>query len=103
SIEAECRQILYMLRQYEGPAVQHEDALAAVGAAEPEMLGDGAAERAAADDDEVKRPQIAACRQARSGACIRVDRDDHFVEGIADVATEDVTGERREFGHKRHG
>jgi len=35
-------------------------ALATVRVAEPEMFGEGCAERSAADDDEIERPQLVA-------------------------------------------
>ena len=35
--------------------------------------------------------------QPGSGAGIRVNRDDHLVKGVADVAAEDVAGKRRIF------
>ena len=49
------------------------------------------------------RPKVAARWQTSGGSGVRVDRPFHFVKGVADVATEDVAGERGEFCHKRHG
>ncbi len=102
-VETENRQILHVLRQHEGSAVEHEDALAAAGAAEPEMFGKGCTERAAADNDEVERPQVAASGQTGGGAGSRVDGDARFVEGVADETSEDVAGERGGFSCEWHG
>jgi len=73
-VETEYGQVLDVLGQDEGTAVEHEDAFAAVGAPEPEMLGECGTERAPADDDEIERPQIAR-REAGGGTRIRVDGD----------------------------
>jgi len=100
-VETEHGQVLDVLGQDEGTAVEHEDAFAAVGAAEPEMLGERGTERAPADDDEIERPQITR-REARGGARIRVDGDQGLIEGVANVAPQDVPGERGVLGRERH-
>src|SRR4029077_6074164 len=101
--KTEHRRILHMLREHERSALQHEDALAAVGASEPKMFGKRCTERATADNHEIKRPQIAARRQTGSGASIRINGDERFIKRVAYVATEDVARERSIFSCKWHG
>ena len=67
------------------------------------MLGKRCAERAAADNDEVERPQITAGGQTGGGAGIRVDGDERFVKGVADVTPKHVASKRGGFGRERHG
>ncbi len=87
-VEAEHRQILHVLRvTRRRSAVEHEDALGAVGAAEPEMFGESCTESAAANDDEVERSQVAASGQTGSSAGIRVDGDKRFVIGVAEITS----------------
>jgi hypothetical protein len=92
-IQAEDRQILNVLRQQEWPAFEYEDALASVSAPEPEMLGDGRTEGAAADDDEVERTEIAAWRQTAYATGVGVNGDEHVIERVADIAPERIAGE----------
>ena len=86
-VEAEHRQILHVLRQHKGSSLEHENALGAVGAAEPEMFGEGCAERAAANNDEVERLQVAASWQTGSGTSVWINGDESFVVGVAYVTT----------------
>jgi len=78
------------------PRFEDEDAFRPAGAAEPQMLGDGGAERAAADDDEIERPHVAARRQGisvhvpRVGAIGRIGIGERFVKRVADVSPEHV-------------
>src|SRR5437773_1096853 len=102
SIKAEHREILHVLGQYEGSTFEHEDALFAIRAAEPKMFCKGCTERAAANDDEVERLQVAR-RQTGSGAGIRVDGDERFVIGVAEITSKNVAGERGGFSCEWHG
>src|SRR5713101_927036 len=92
-VEAKDWQVLDVLGQQEWPAVEHEGALAPAGAAEPEMFGQGTAERPAADDDEIKRSEVAARGQTGGAAGIGVNRDEHIVEGIAHVSSKHIARE----------
>ena len=68
------------------------DGFAAAVAAKPQMFRNRGAERAAANDDEVERPQVAARWQALAfhvpcaGPIGRIGIGKRFVEGVADVA-----------------
>ncbi len=63
------------------------------------MLGDGGAERAAADYDEVERSHVAAWRQSiavhvpRVGAKGRIGIGERFIKRVADVSPEHIEGE----------
>ena len=54
------------------------------------MLSQGRPERAAADHNEVERPEVPASGEASGTAGSRVDRNECFVEGVANVAPEYV-------------
>lgn len=72
-VEAKHGQVLHVLGQGEGAGLEHEDAFTALGAPKPQVLGQGAAEGAAPDDDEVERPQVA---RAGSPAAARTPGSD---------------------------
>jgi hypothetical protein len=63
------------------------------------MLGDGRAELAPADHDEIERPHVTAARQGiavdvpRDGAIGRIRIGEGFVESVADVAPQHVESE----------
>src|SRR5262245_45462570 len=99
----EHRRILHMLGEDERSALEHKDSLAAVRASVPEMFGKRGTECAAADDDEIERPQIPSSRQTSSGAGIRINGNKHFVKSVAYVATKNVARKRSVFSCERHG
>src|SRR5690242_1026115 len=102
-VEAEHGEILHVFRQQERARLKYEDALAAVAAAKPEVFSQGCAERSTSNDDEVEWPEVPASGQTGSGTGIRVNGDEHFVKGIAYVASEHIAGKRSVLGGKRRG
>src|SRR6185295_11226562 len=82
-----------MLGQQEWPAFEHENALASIRAAEPEMFGEGGSKCTAANDDEVEWAQIATRRETRGVARVGVDGNDHIVKSVTDVAPKRISGE----------
>jgi len=90
-----------MLCEHEGTGLENENALAPAGAAEPEMFGDGAAERTAAYDNEVEGANVSACRETipvcvpRGSAKYRIGICQRFVETIANIPSENIEGEFR--------
>src|SRR6185295_1495211 len=92
-IETQHRKVLDMLGQQEWPAFEHENALAAIRAAEPKMFGEGRPKRTAANDDEVEWAQIASRWETAGVARVGVDGNEHIVESVTDVAPKRISRE----------
>ena len=92
-----------MLGEHEGTGFENENAFAPAGAAEPEMFGDGAAERTATYDNEVEGANVSAWRETipvyvlRSRAKYRIGICKCFVETIANIPAKNIKGELREL------
>src|SRR6185436_8661542 len=84
-----------MLRKDEGTGFEHEDASAARGIRDEQMLCDYRAERATADDDDIEIPPASADRLDAAVECLR--------QSVAEEAAHIVQGERRRFGCQRRG
>src|SRR5262249_3056623 len=90
--KAEYPGVLHMLRQGEKARLDHEDpqTAARLRLAVPQVLGDGGAEGAAADDDHVERSSALAPPRLCLG------------EIIAEIAALDIFGKRSQLAGFRH-
>src|SRR6185295_1378218 len=92
-VETQHRKVLDMLGQQEWPAFEHENALAAIRAAEPEMFGEGRPKCTAANDDKVEWAQIAPRGETGGATRVGVDSNEHIVESVTNVAPKRISRE----------
>jgi hypothetical protein len=79
-----------MLGEKERTGLEHENALAAAGTAEPQVLRYDAAKSSSTNDDEIEWPHSAVRLQLGIRPSYGVGTSESFIKSIADVPPKDV-------------